>query len=46
MCVEAPELVVGADGRPVGDGPWPDDVYYPCCFRDSSEIRPRSGVAR
>jgi hypothetical protein len=47
VCVEAPEVLVAADGRPVRDGAWPDDVFYPCCFRDSSEIRPPStGVTR
>lgn len=43
VCVEADELVVQADGRPVPPGAWPDEVYHPCCFRDSSEIRPRTG---
>jgi hypothetical protein len=46
VCVEAPEVLVDAGGRPVADGVWPDDVFYPCCFRDSSEIRPRAGEAR
>jgi hypothetical protein len=38
-------MLAAADGRPVHDGTWPDDVFYPCCFRDSSGIRPRTGSA-
>jgi hypothetical protein len=41
VCVEVRELAVRADGsRPTKKTP-PHKLYYPCCFRDSSEIRPR-----
>jgi hypothetical protein len=46
VCVEADELVVQADGSPVIDGAWPDEVFYPCCFRDSTEIGPRAEESR
>jgi hypothetical protein len=46
VCVEADDLVVQADGSPVADGEWPDELFYPCCFRDSSEIRSRAGESR
>jgi len=42
VCVEVRELAVLRDGRPAPRGTPPGDLYYPCCFRDSSEIRPRT----
>ena len=42
VCVVARELAVLADGRPATDSTPGDDVFFPCCFRDSSEIRPRT----
>ena len=41
VCVEVRELAVLRDGRPAPRGTASHDLYYPCCFRDSSEIRPR-----
>jgi hypothetical protein len=41
VCVEVRELAVLRDGRPAPRGTATHDLYYPCCFRDSSEIRPR-----
>ena len=32
-------LAVLDDGRPAPDGTADQDLYYPCCFRDASEIR-------
>jgi hypothetical protein len=40
VCVEARELAMLDDGQPAPRGTAPEDLYYPCCFRDSSEIRP------
>jgi hypothetical protein len=42
VCVEVRELAVLRDGRPAPRGTASHDLYYPCCVRDSSEIRPRS----
>ncbi len=39
--VEAPELATLQDGRPAPDGTASRNLYYPCCFRDGSEIRLR-----
>jgi len=39
VCVEAPVL---GDGRSAPRGTPAEDLYHPCCFRDSSEIRPRA----
>jgi len=41
VCVEVRELAVLRDGRPAPRGTASRNLYYPCCFRDSSEIRPR-----
>ncbi|MGH3191400.1 MAG: hypothetical protein ACRDOU_26300 [Streptosporangiaceae bacterium] len=41
VCVVACELAVLEDGRSAPDGTASDDLFFPCCFRDSSEIRPR-----
>ncbi len=42
VCVEVRELAVLADGRKATRGTASRNLYYPCCFRDSSEIRPRA----
>jgi len=44
VCVEAREVAVLEDGSPAPDGTPDDDLYYPLCFRDSSEIKPRPVV--
>src|SRR5260370_8002065 len=44
VCVEAPELVVGADGRPGGEGPWPLDLDYPCSFRATPPLQPPTAL--
>jgi hypothetical protein len=41
-CVEVRELAVIRDGRRAPRGTASRNLCYPCCFRDSSEIRPRS----
>jgi hypothetical protein len=40
--VEVRELAVLRDGRRAPRGTASRDLYYPCCFRDRSEIRPRT----
>src|SRR5260370_42581585 len=42
VCIEVRELAVLRDGRPAPRGTASRKLYYPCCFRDSSEIRPRA----
>jgi hypothetical protein len=43
VCLQAHELAVPADGRaPIPDGTAKKDLSFPCCFRDRSEIRPRT----
>jgi hypothetical protein len=37
--VEACELAVLDDGTPAPAGTADGDLFYPCCFRDASEIR-------
>jgi hypothetical protein len=39
LCMEARELATLDDGGPAPDGAADEDLFYPCCFRDSSEIR-------
>jgi hypothetical protein len=39
VCVEVRDLAVLADGRKAPRGTAAANMYYPCCFRDSSEIR-------
>ena len=49
VCVEVRELAVLRDGRKLPRGTPSRSLYYPCCFRDSTEIRPRTagnGAAR
>ena len=42
VCVEVRDLAVLRDGRRAPRGTASRNLYYPCCFRDSSEIRPRT----
>ena len=43
VCVEVRELAVLRDGRrPPRGTPSRGSLYYPCCFRGSTEIRPRA----
>ena len=42
VCVVARELAVLEDGRAATGSTPGDDLFFPCCFRDSSEIRPRT----
>jgi hypothetical protein len=42
VCVEVRELAVLQDGMRAPRGSASRNLYYPCCFRESSEIRPRS----
>jgi hypothetical protein len=42
VCTEVRELAVLHDGRRAPRGTASRNLYYPCCFRDSSEIRPRT----
>ena len=49
VCVEVRELAVLRDGRRPPRSTPARNLYYPCCFRDSTEIRPRtasSGAGR
>jgi hypothetical protein len=45
VCVEVRELAVLRDGRKPPRGTPSRNLYYPCCFRDSSEIRRRTAAA-
>ena len=42
VCVEVREMAVLRDGRRAPRGTASRNLYYPCCFRDGSEIRPRT----
>ena len=42
VCIEVREMAVLRDGRRAPRGTASRNLYYPCCFRDSSEIRPRT----
>src|ERR1700680_5165793 len=42
VCVEVRELTVLRDGRRAPRGTASRNLYYPCCYRDSSEIRLRA----
>jgi hypothetical protein len=50
VCVEARALATLEDGQPAPAGTAETDLYYPCCFRDATEIRPcatsGAGMAR
>ena len=39
VCVEARELATLDDGSPAPPGTTDRELFYPCCFRDASEIR-------
>jgi hypothetical protein len=39
VCVEARELATLEDGSPAPAGTADEDLFFPCCFRDASEIR-------
>jgi hypothetical protein len=39
VCIEARELAVREDGSKPRKNTPPHKLYYPCCFRDSSELR-------
>jgi hypothetical protein len=39
VCVEARELATLEDGSPAPAGTVDEDLFFPCCFRDASEIR-------
>jgi hypothetical protein len=39
VCVEADELATLNDGSPAPAGAVDEDLFYPCCFRDATEIR-------
>jgi hypothetical protein len=41
VCVQAPELGRTEDGRVPPPGTPAEDLLFPLCFRDSSEIRAR-----
>ena len=40
VCVQARELATLEDGSPASDGMADEDLFFPCCFRDASEILP------
>ena len=42
VCVEVRELAVLRAGRRAPRGTASRNLYYPCCYRDGSEIRPRT----
>src|SRR5271157_3208727 len=46
VCIEVRELAVLRDGRRAQRGTASRNLYYPCCFRDGSEIRPRTASSR
>lgn len=39
VCVQAHELAALDDGTPAPAGTADEDLFYPCCFRDTSELR-------
>jgi hypothetical protein len=39
VCVEAREVAMLEDGTGPPDGTADEDLFFPCCFRDSSELR-------
>jgi hypothetical protein len=39
ICVQARELATLEDGSPAPAGTADGDLFFPCCFRDGSEIR-------
>ncbi len=45
VCIEVRDLTVLRDGRRALRGTASRNLYYPCCFRDGSETRPRSALS-
>ena len=45
VCIEVRELAVLRNGRRAPRGTASRNLYYPCCYRDSSEIRLRAAGA-
>jgi hypothetical protein len=45
VCVEDRDVAVLRDGRPAPRNTASRNLYYPMCFRDSSEIPPRPAPA-
>jgi hypothetical protein len=43
VLVEAGELATPDDGTPAMPGTPEDELCYPACFRDASELRPAAG---
>lgn len=39
LSVAARELAMLGDGSPAPTGTADEDLFYPCCYRDASEIR-------
>jgi len=39
VCVAVRELATLEDASPVPAGMTDEDLFYPCCFRDASELR-------
>ena len=42
VCLDVRDLAVLRDGRRAPRGTASRNLYYPCCFRDGAEIRPRT----
>jgi hypothetical protein len=42
VCVEVRDLASLDDGYPAPAGTAEEDLVYPACFRDATEIRPRA----
>ena len=42
VCVEVSELAARRDGRKPPRGTPGHRLYYPCCYRDAGELRPRA----
>jgi hypothetical protein len=39
VCVEVRDLATLEDGQSAPAGTADDDLFYPCCFRDATELR-------
>ena len=44
ICVQVPELARLEDGSPAPGGTPEDEAFFPCCYRDSSEIKLPGGA--
>jgi hypothetical protein len=44
VCVEVRELATLEDGSPAPEGTPDDAMWFPCCFRDASEIKLAGGA--